>query len=523
MRVWNNLGPAVVAALLIGCGGGSEDTTLSGYSYSYEADIGPIDVENPGVIHLGVVYGAQHEQLRNQLLRSVGEDAVDDDGVDEGPYLTVSAFILDNGGSNTRNIGLCISDLIGFGVVDNMPCVEQLPAVGEIADELEQITGGTAGAGEMVLFGIPLLTNGDGSLFAEFFATVDGEEVPWADDLQGTLSFNGDLIGYDGPIEADFPDPIVLVDHEPLERLEWNADDYADADSSAIVIVTPPNSTSDSSVVPTGDATGPSLDWETADDGTMFLAWEDRAPGTDDDEQLMRRRVMGLDASGSFELNAEQLGLQAPVDSVAVSLLRVIDHNDQDLDGNTLRLGTMARQDVWVDFFDTDGWTELQEDAQFGDDCGDAEELAPLGPGQYYGSVEDLDDDVDPGREGGVTAGQQYYDEYEWFGSAGRDAIIPIQLDDGDDLTVTFRQAGFDAVMYILDDGCDEDDADNAERVNDNGSRLSEVIEFEGEDDGQIVYLVLDTFSTNSLEFQYPPVDDEVIEGGAFALEIEID
>ncbi len=98
----------------------------------------------------------------------------------------------------------------------------------------------------------------------------------------------------------------------------------------------------------------------------------------------------------------------------------------------------------------------------------------------------------------------RYNDATGWE-TAGPEGVVSISLRDGQILHVTYRHVLQDASVYILDDGCDADDAEEGSDETFFGE--AEELEYLAEGD-ELIYLVLDSFNP---------------EGGRFPLVIDIE
>jgi len=240
------------------------------------------------------------------------------------------------------------------------------------------------------------------------------------------------------------------------------------------------------------DATSPPIDAElvVGPGETVDFAW---TPGGAGDVYLtVADTLHHLDDSGAFTLNVDDLELAAPLATVYAQLSRQT-HTEVDAAGNTLQVQTTSEQWYTVNYEDLEGWTELELDVSWTEDCDGAKLISPIAPGQYYGDLTDLVDDHDLGYNNPTTG----------WATEGFEGVTAFDLLAGQTLTATMKQIVYDAAVYVLDDDCDP--SNPLAGTDDTLDGQEEVVEYTATDD-ETVYLVLDGW----------------FEGGTFSLVVDV-
>jgi hypothetical protein len=226
--------------------------------------------------------------------------------------------------------------------------------------------------------------------------------------------------------------------------------------------------------------------------GTIDLTW---TPGGVGEVYLeVGLSLTHLEDDGQHTLDVDTLGLVAPFDSQLMIVTRLT-QSDVDANGNLVKIQTRSDQWMYVEYQDTDGWTELTTGVEAGETCADAQALAPLAAGQYFGDTSGAADDHDLGDGNPVTG----------YGNAGREVVVPIALTAGQTLDVTYTLTGWDGSLYLLNAGCDTGaPLDGADSTLDGDP---ETISYTATAD-EVVHLVLDAWTPG--------------EGGRYSLVVDI-
>jgi hypothetical protein len=173
----------------------------------------------------------------------------------------------------------------------------------------------------------------------------------------------------------------------------------------------------------------------------LALRWE---PGEQGDIYLLVSTPVGqqlylLEDTGEYDLDLTPLGL---TDGDLVNLLlgrwtrTTVDH-----DGHEIEVQIQSNQPLHGVWRDVGVRAEFQD---LYDDCAAAEAGDSAMPGNYYGTLQTLTEDLNPGPTGCTGAG-----------AAGIDGVIPIDLLPQDLLTVRYQLTQDDASLYLLTDCTD--------------------------------------------------------------------
>jgi hypothetical protein len=223
---------------------------------------------------------------------------------------------------------------------------------------------------------------------------------------------------------------------------------------------------------------------------TLDFSWT--AGGTGEVYLTVNEIIYQLEDTGDYSLTLDDLVLSAPLDVVSASLSRQT-HTEVDAAGNTIQVQTVSEQVFSIAYEDVEGWTELELDVSWSEDCDGAELLSPIPAGQYYGDLTDLLDDHDLGYNNPTTG----------WATEGFEGVSAVALLAGETLTATMKQTTYDAAVYILDDDCDP--SEPLAGTDDTLNGEEEVVEYTATDD-ETVYLVMDGW----------------FEGGTFSLVLDI-
>ena len=311
---------------------------------------------------------------------------------------------------------------------------------------------------------------------------------PSTDFLNGLSFFDvGDpiLVG-DNPvnIDAGFTVPVYLS--SSLSDFGTGTGIQLDGDYM------PYSGTDDFTFTDVIETTSPPTDETTVvgPDDTVDFAW---TPGGNGEVYLtVNELIYHLDDTGSYLMTLDELDLDAPLDVISASLSRQT-LTEVDAAGNTIQVQTVSEQVFSLAYEDTEGWTELELDVSWAEDCDGSKLLTPIAAGQYYGDLTDLIDDHDLGYNNPTTG----------WATEGFEGVSAVTLQAGETLTATMKQTVYDAAVYILDDGCDP--GDPLAGTDDTLDGEEEVVEYTATDD-ETVYLVMDGW----------------FEGGTFSLVLDI-
>lgn len=295
---------------------------------------------------------------------------------------------------NLINLAQCLGSAVSF-------CAEDLPdEPGEYVDVFafdEQIVEDldSREVGSTVTLG-PWSSNYgfDSARDLGFYLGVDADNSMPTGPLGVTLG--GDWGEYEGTDDISAPTAIAVSSPDPMDLVDFF------------------------------DTTPIALQWEPGESGDIYLYVQ----------AAEERRLYLLEDSGSFDLDLSALDL-VEGDSVNLILGRwtrsTVDH-----DGHEVELQIQSNQPIHGI------WRSIGEREPFEaiyDECAAAEGAPSALPGNYYGSIEDLSADLNPGV-GGCTGAA----------ATAADGVIPIDLYPQDQLTINYELTSDNASLYLLTD-----------------------------------------------------------------------
>ena len=335
---------------------------------------------------------------------------------------------------------------------------------------------------------IGLFTDADGGLLNMSHCLLGGSPcvVEWPDVGESITADPNDTAFLNGVGFYDVGDPIFVGDHtvniDPGFTVEvYLASLTGFGTGTGIELdgdFMPYTGTDDFTFTDLMEATAPPTDEAlvVGPGDTIDFAW---TPGTTGEVYLtVGDTIHRLDDNGAHTLNVDDLELEAPLDTAYAQLLRQT-HTEVDAAGNTLQVQTISEQWYTLNYEDLAGWTELEVDVNWSDDCEGSKLVSPIAPGQYYGDLTDLLDDHDLGYNNPTTG----------WATEGFEGVSAVSLLAGQTLTATMKQVVYDAAVYILDDACDPNNP--LAGTDDTLDGEEEVVEYTATDD-ETVYLVMD-------------------------------
>ncbi len=263
--------------------------------------------------------------------------------------------------------------------------------------------------------------------------------------------------------------------------LEWNGDLAAHAGTEDFVWAGAMTTTAPDATVEHDVGPGDTMDfaWETGGEGDVILRFGGQ--------------IYALEDDGAYTLNIDDATWTPPFDDRLVQLGRWT-MSEADASGNMVRVLTLSEQWFYLNYADTDGWTELSPTGN----CTAAGSADPLVTGNYYGTTDGLANDLDLG------------DENEWTGyqTRGADAVLPIAVTTGQTVTVHARlMGGLDISIYLMGDCNTISTTTILAAADDVESNAFEDISWVSTVDGT-VYLVLDGWDEDA--------------GGDFTVELSV-
>jgi hypothetical protein len=210
------------------------------------------------------------------------------------------------------------------------------------------------------------------------------------------------------------------------------------------------------------------LEWEPGDSGGVYLYAKTPVAQT----------LYYLEDTGSYDLDLHALHLSNG-DQVDLILGRWAVTN-LDLDGNSVNVEIQSNQSLrgtWRTIGSRDDFYDLY------DECIDAETAPSAVPGNYHGDLRGSTADLDPGPTGCTG-----------HSATGIDAVVPIDLQPDDLLTVNYQLVSDDASLYLVTDCEDVDTCLDGRDATGKGD--VEQVSYYNDSGGPLrVYAVLDSFA----------------------------
>ena len=172
------------------------------------------------------------------------------------------------------------------------------------------------------------------------------------------------------------------------------------------------------------------------------LTWEASGPG-DTYLELVNLRsefILGLEDSGTLDLDIDGLGLPAPLARAQINLHRTL-FEDIELDDTEVVVHTQRSVDVFIEYLDSDGFTELVAGTDLADDCGSAGALQPIGAGEFFGNLRGFTNDFEVDVDGALLTGEE--------------GLVKVELDAGQTLDVLYALGVGSAHLVLIEGACD--------------------------------------------------------------------